>query len=182
MMDVGAAERSDPYFDPSAAAKIIGGLNTSTTTSNVTNLSPLNQIGSILSAAGGSVAGADKFLKSMGIKGGLSEFLKSSGVKISGSSSIGEGLNAGTYPLADGGNMVIGADGSRQINSADGTYQIFDKDGNEIGSGRNDQYEDTDTDLGGGGDVDYGGGDVEYVPPYYDSNPAPDWSADESYD
>ena len=132
MMDVGAAQRSDPYFDASAASKIIGGLNTSTTTENTTKLSPLNQIGSILSAAGGSVAGADKFLKSMGIKGGLQEFLKSSGVKLGGGLGT-PGVDvakdpetaaitaSGGTPMDDDGNLNPG-----WKQNADGTYS-YDK-------------------------------------------------------
>jgi len=170
MTSLGQAEQSDPLFATSAVGKIIGGINAPTTTKNETQLSPLNQIGSIASALGGSISGTDKLLKELfpavgkpgepGYKpaGGLSSIFKGLG-----SSSIGSGLNLGkgTYSLADGGNMVIGDDGSKQINNADGTYQIFDKDGNEISSGRNDQYGDTDTDLGGGGDVDTGGSDVD---------------------
>ncbi len=70
---------------------------------------------------------------------------------------MGAGLGAGTYTLADGGTMTIGADGYRTINNLDGTTQTFDKDGNLLNSGTTDQYSDTDTNLGGGGDTGGGG-------------------------
>ena len=189
MTNLGQAQQSDPLFAASALGKIVGGINAPTTTKNETQLSPLNQIGSIASALGGSISGTNKLLQDLGIKGGLPGFLKSAGVSTGGGGSIGSGLNLGkgTYPLADGGNMVIGDDGSKQINNPDGTYQIFDKDGAEIGSGRNDQYSDTDTNLDPNG-PDTGAPPVEpppppeYVPPEYDSSPAPDWSNDYSYD
>jgi hypothetical protein len=184
MTNLGQAQQSDPMFAASALGKIIGGINTPTTTKNETQLSPLNQIGSIASALGGSISGTDKLLKQIGVKGGISDYLKSVGIKIGGGAAIGSGLNlgAGTYSLADGGNMVIGADGARQINNADGSYQIFDKDGNEMGSGRNDQYGDTDTNLDPNGPDNYPIPEPEYIPPDYDPEPAPDWSEDESYD
>jgi hypothetical protein len=191
MTNLGQAQQSDPLFAASALGKIVGGINAPTTTKNETQLSPLNQIGSIASALGGSISGTNKLLQDLGIKGGLPGFLKSAGVSVGGGSSIGSGLNLGkgTYSLADGGNMVIGDDGSKQINNPDGSYQIFDKNGNEIGSGRNDQYSDTDTNLDPNGPDTGAPPDVpeepyvpEYVPPEYDSNPAPDWSNDYSYD
>jgi len=199
MTNLGQAQQSDPLFAASALGKIVGGINAPTTTKNETQLSPLNQIGSIASALGGSISGTDKLLKELfpaqgtpgqpGYKpaGGLASFFNKAGVNTSGTNTTGQGLGAGTYPLADGGNMVIGADGSKQINNPDGTYKIFDKDGAEIGSGRNDQYSDTDTNLDPNG-PDTGAPAVEpppppeYVPPEYDSSPAPDWSNDYSYD
>jgi hypothetical protein len=151
------AQQSDPFFASSALGKILGGMQIPTTTKNVTNLSPLNQIGSIVSALGGSISGTDKMLKDLGL-GGLSKYLKAAGSGSYAGSGLGAGLGAGTYTLADGGTMTIGADGNRVINNTDGTYQTYDKDGNLLGSGRTDQYADTDTDLGGG---DTGGGSVD---------------------
>jgi hypothetical protein len=132
MMDVGAAEKSDPFFNASAASKILGGLNTATTTSNTTKLSPLNQIGSILSATGGSVAGADKFLKSMGVKGGLSEFLKASGVKLGGglgTPGVDVAKDPETAAIAASGGTPMDDEGNLNPGwkqNADGTYS-YDK-------------------------------------------------------
>jgi hypothetical protein len=177
MTNLGQAQQSDPLFAASALGKIVGGINAPTTTKNETQLSPLNQIGSIASALGGSISGTDKLLQQLfpavgkpgdpGYKpaGGLASFFSRAGVNTGGTNTTGQGLSAGTYPLADGGNMVIGADGSKQINNADGTYKIFDKDGAEIGSGRNDQYGDTDT-----------------TPPDYVEPPAPPPEPDQPID
>jgi hypothetical protein len=73
MTNLGQAQQSDPLFAASALGKIIGGINTPTTVSNTTQLSPLNQIGSIASALGGSISGSDALLKQLGL-GGLSQF------------------------------------------------------------------------------------------------------------
>ena len=105
MTNLGQAQQSDPLFASSALGKILGGINTPTTTKNETQLSPLNQIGSIVSALGGSISGTDALLKQLfpakgtpGTAGyvpaqGLNAFLKSIG--IGGGSSGGGG---GTLP------------------------------------------------------------------------------------
>jgi len=156
MTNLGQAQQSDPFFASSALGKILGGMQIPTTTKNVTNLSPLNQIGSIVSAMGGSISGTDKLLKDLGL-GGLSKYISGAGAGSYAGSGLGAGLGAGTYTLADGGTMTIGADGYRTINNLDGTTQTFDKDGNLLNSGTTDQYSDTDTNLGGGGDTGGGG-------------------------
>lgn len=156
---LGQAQQADPLLASSALAKILGSMQVPTTTKNVTQLSPLNQIGAIASALGGSVAGTNKLLQDLGVKGGLSELFKKVTSGGYAGSGLGAGLAAGTYTLAGGGTMTIGADGNRVINNPDGSYQTFDKDGNLLGSGSTDQYADTDTDLGGGGDTGGGGSD-----------------------
>jgi hypothetical protein len=65
MTNLGQAQQSDPLFAASALGKIVGGINAPTTVSNTTQLSPLNQIGSIASALGGSISGTDKLLKEL---------------------------------------------------------------------------------------------------------------------
>jgi hypothetical protein len=80
MTNLGQAQQSDPMFAASALGKIVGGINAPTTTKNETQLSPLNQIGSIASALGGSVSGTDKLLKQIGVQGGLAGFLKGAGI------------------------------------------------------------------------------------------------------
>jgi hypothetical protein len=169
MTNLGQAQQSDPLFAASALGKIVGGINAPTTTKNETQLSPLNQIGSIASALGGSISGTNKLLQDLGVQGGLPGYLKSAGINFSGNASPGSGLDsglgAGTYPLADGSTMEIGSDGMRTINKPDGTSQTFDKDGNLLNSGRNDQYGDTDT-----------------TPPDYVEPPAPPSEPDQPID
>jgi hypothetical protein len=65
MTNLGQAQQSDPLFAASALGKIVGGINAPTTVSNTTQLSPLNQIGSIASALGGSISGTDKLLQQL---------------------------------------------------------------------------------------------------------------------
>lgn len=186
MTKLGQAEQSDPFFASSALSKILGSMQIPTTTKNVTNLSPLNQIGSIVSAMGGSISGTDKLLKDLGL-GGLAKYISGAGAGSYAGSGLGAGLGAGTYTLADGGTMTVSADGYRTINNLDGTTQTFDKDGNLLNSGRTDQYSDTDTDLGGGGDtgggsIDTGGGSDFDWNTYEPSNPYEGYNNIENYE
>jgi hypothetical protein len=148
MTSLGQAQQSDPFFASSALGKILGGMQIPTTTKNVTNLSPLNQIGSIVSALGGSISGTDKLLKELfpavgkpgepGYKpaGGLTDFFKRAGINIGGTG---------------GGGGVIGGGG---------TGEDFDMGGGGGGGGGGGTGEDFD--MGGGGgtgeDFDMGGG------------------------
>ena len=158
MTNLGQAQQSDPFFASSALGKILGGMQIPTTTKNVTNLSPLNQIGSIVSAMGGSISGTDKLLKDLGL-GGLSKYISGAGAGSYAGSNLGAGLGAGTYDLAGGGGkLVIDATGNRMITNPDGSYQTFDKDGKMIDSGNSPTGGNTDEDSGGGGNIDYGGG------------------------
>jgi hypothetical protein len=103
MTNLGQAQQSDPLFAASALGKIVGGINAPTTVSNTTQLSPLNQIGSIASALGGSISGTDKLLKQMGVEGGLSQYLKRAGINIGGG-----GGGGGTLPPSTGDNPDSG--------------------------------------------------------------------------
>jgi hypothetical protein len=162
MTNLGQAQQSDPLFAASALGKIVGGINAPTTTRNETQLSPLNQIGSIASALGGSISGTDKLLKQMGIPGGLSQYLKGVGINIGG------GGGGGTLPPTEGDNPDSG------------DYNGVDYDNNPVLP----PTEGDNPDSGDYNGVDYE--DIpyepEYIPPYYDSEPAPDWSNEWSYD
>lgn len=155
MTNLGQAQQADPLLAASALGKILGGMQVGTTQKNITNLSPLNQIGSIASALGGSASGANKLLQDLGVKGGLSELFRS----LTGRN-VGAGLSAGTYDLADGGKMVIDAGGNKMITMPDGSYQTFDKDGNLVNSGNAPTGGNTDEDYGGGS-IDTGGGGTD---------------------
>jgi hypothetical protein len=158
MTSLGQAQQSDPFFASSALGKILGGMQIPTTTKNVTNLSPLNQIGSVVSALGGSISGTDKLLKDLGL-GGLSKYIKAAGSGSYAGSNLGAGLGAGTYDLAEsGGKLVIDSTGNRMITNPDGSYQTFDKNGTLIDSGNSPTGGNTDEDSGGGGNIDTGGG------------------------
>jgi hypothetical protein len=165
MTNLGQAQQSDPLFAASALGKIVGGINAPTTTKNETQLSPLNQIGSIASALGGSVSGTDKLLKQMGIQGGLSQFLKGVGVNIGGGGggtlppTEGDNPDSGDYNGVDYGDTGPVLPPTEGDNPDSGDYNGVDYDNNYY-----DPYV------------------PEYNPPVYDPEPAPDWSNEWSYD
>jgi hypothetical protein len=150
MTNLGQAQQSDPLFAASALGKIVGGINAPTTTKNETQLSPLNQIGSIASALGGSISGTNKLLTDLGVKGGLTGFLKN----IS-SGSVGSGIGTdaagnavpGSYPLEGGGTITINNDGSKSIKNADGSVTNFDANGNPFSADTNSDGTPTSPDL-----------------------------------
>jgi hypothetical protein len=141
LLTTGQYQQAAPYTNVSNYGKILGGIQAPTTVSNQTQLSPLNQYAGILSLLGGS-SGTGGVLNQLGVKGGLQGLLGKVGNALGfGSSGSGSGLtaalNAGTYPLAGGGSMVIGADGTRIITQADGTVSAFDKEGASLGGNIN---------------------------------------------
>ena len=137
LLTVGQYQQASPFTNVSNYGKVLGGIQAPTTVSNQTQLSPLNQYAGILSLLGGS-SGTGGVLGQLGVKGGLQGLLGKVGsaLGISGSgngSGLTAALNAGTYPLAGGGSMVIGSDGTRIITQADGTVSAFDSSGASLG-------------------------------------------------
>jgi hypothetical protein len=135
MTNLGQAQQADPLLAASALGKIVGGINAPTTVTNATQLSPLNQIGSIASALGGSVAGTNTLLKNLGIQGGLSEFYK----KV-----IGGGSNPAAGSDTSGG-YGTGQGGAGLTPNPDGTFtnqngDILDANGKVISTGSGPNY------------------------------------------
>jgi hypothetical protein len=162
MTNLGQAQQSDPMFAASALGKIVGGINAPTTTKNETQLSPLNQIGSIASALGGSISGTDKLLKQMGIPGGLSQYLKSAGISLGGSSGgssggSGTGLGDDGFDLGGSGigDGITGGGGTGGGGFGD---DGFDLGGSGIGDG-NFGFDDSGTGFGDDG-FDLGGSGI----------------------
>ena len=155
---LGQTQQADPLLASSALAKILGSMQVGTTQKNTTQLSPLQQIASIASALGGSVAGTNKLLSDLGIKGGIPELFK---MVTGGSSGGGTGgqtsgpVDFNTNPPPAG---VLDANG--QPNP--GYFQ--DEAGNWYGPDSNSPINtgggglDIDT-GGGGGGLDFGGGE-----------------------
>jgi hypothetical protein len=182
MTNLGQAQQSDPLFAASALGKIVGGINAPTTTKNETQLSPLNQIGSVVSALGGSISGTDKLLKELfpavgkpgepGYKPaqGLNALLKSVGITGGGSSSGGGG--GGTLPPTEGDNPDSGD--YNGVDYGDTGPVLPPTEGDNPDSG---DYNGVDYD-----NIPYDPYVPDYIPPYYDSEPAPDWSDEYSYD
>lgn len=69
MTTLGQAQQSDPFTAAANYGKIVGGITAPTTVTNVTELSPLNQIMGVANVAGG-------ILGELGVKGGLTGLLK----------------------------------------------------------------------------------------------------------
>lgn len=67
MTTLGQAQQSDPFTAAANTGKIIGGLTAPTTTTNATQLSPLQQIAAVMAAAPGTVAGTNSLLDTLGL-------------------------------------------------------------------------------------------------------------------
>ena len=182
MTNLGQAQQADPLLAASALGKIVGGINAPTTVSNQTQLSPLNQIGSIASALGGSVAGTNTLLKNLGVQGGLSGFLSKLGIsggltpaQNPGGAAYNYGQDAGTQdalntgmaPRDDNGNLMPG-----WSQGPNGTY-VYDSASaggggttDTTGGGGTDTTGGGTTDTTGGGGTDTtGGGGTDYTAP-----------------
>jgi hypothetical protein len=165
MTNLGQAQQSDPLFAASALGKIVGGINAPTTVSNTTQLSPLNQIGSIASALGGSISGTDKLLKELfpavgkpgeaGYKpaAGLSAIYK--GLFSGGG---GGGGGGGTLPPTEGDNPDSGDYNGVDYGDDGGVLPPTEDDNLDSGDYNGVDYGDS--------DVDYGDSDFDYD--YYD--------------
>jgi hypothetical protein len=117
MTTLGQAQQSDPFTAAANYGKIVGGIQAPTTVSNRTQLSPLNQIGSILGAGTGAFNSLDASLG-----GKLSTGLKSMlGIGSLNSSNLRE-LNA----LAQRFNVDLGENG---VN----TQALFDAEAAKTG-------------------------------------------------
>ena len=81
LLNVGQYQQASPFANVSNYGKILGGIQAPTTVNNQTQLSPLNQAGSILSVLQGPT-GSGGLLNTIGVTGGLSGLLKSAGNAI----------------------------------------------------------------------------------------------------
>jgi hypothetical protein len=148
LLTTGQYQQAAPFTNVSNYGKVLGGIQAPTTVSNQTQLSPINQIGGLLSLAGGSSSGGilgqlfgtaasgnptlpngqpNPAYKAptagvLGGLGGLPAWLK--GLTEPAAQSTG------TFPLQGGGSLQINADGSETIINADGTRQYYDASGN----------------------------------------------------
>jgi len=165
---LGQAQQADPLLASSALAKIIGALQVGTTQKNTTQLSPLNQIASLASALGGSVAGTNKLLADLGIKGGLPEFFKGvtgggltpnqnpggSGFNYGQDSTTQGAINSGMSPVDDAGYPNPG-----WSQGANGTWTFAGTGAGGGGDGGG--FGDDGFDLGGIG-IGEGGGGIDF--------------------
>lgn len=137
---VGQYQQAAPFMNVSNLGKVVGGIQAPATVYNQTQLSPLNQIAGLATVLGGQT-GQGGILGQLGVPGGLQGLFKGIGNKLGlggyGGSGLTPGLNAGTYPLQGGGQMVIGQDGSRIIQEPDGNVTAYDASGNPLGGSTN---------------------------------------------
>jgi hypothetical protein len=88
LLTTGQYQQASPFTNVSNYGKVLGGIQAPTTVSNQTQLSPLNQVGGLIAALGGTGSGTG-ILNSLGIKGitgllnGVGDWFKSdnSGIK-----------------------------------------------------------------------------------------------------
>jgi hypothetical protein len=88
LLTTGQYQQAAPFTNVSNYGKVLGGIQAPTTVSNQTQLSPLNQVGGLIAALGGTGSGTG-ILNSLGIKGitgllnGVGDWFKSdnSGIK-----------------------------------------------------------------------------------------------------
>ena len=176
---LGQAQQADPLLASSALGKILGSMQVGTTQKNVTQLSPLNQIGAIASALGGSVAGTNKLLQDLGIKGGLPEFFKGvigggggltpdqnpggSGFNYGQDSTTQGAINSGMTPVDDEGQPNPG-----WSQGANGTW-IYSGTGGGGGGGG-------DSTIDFNNDIDFGGDDGSGLDIDWGSDIVPDFN------
>jgi hypothetical protein len=75
LLSVGQYQQASPFTNVSNYGKVLGGIQAPTTVSNQTQLSPLNQVGALITALGGS-SGTGGILGSLGL-GGLTGVINS---------------------------------------------------------------------------------------------------------
>lgn len=85
LLTTGQYQQASPFTNVSNYGKILGGIQAPTTVSNQTQLSPLNQVGGLIAALGGS-GGSTGILNNLGMSGGLTGLINSIGGAFGGSS------------------------------------------------------------------------------------------------
>ena len=78
LLTTGQYQQASPFTNVSNYGKILGGIQAPTTVSNQTQLSPLNQVGGLIAALGGS-GGNTGILNNLGMSGGLTGLINSIG-------------------------------------------------------------------------------------------------------
>ena len=76
LLTVGQYQQAAPFTNVSNYGKVLGGIQAPTTVQNQTQLSPLNQIGGLITALGGQ-SGTGGLLGSLGVSGGLTGLINS---------------------------------------------------------------------------------------------------------
>jgi hypothetical protein len=138
-LDVGSAQMNAPFTSLGNYANLINAINVPGTVSQQNQMGGVSTLGALskIPSASGNL------LNSVGITGasfgGLGNKLMNA-LNLGSGSGSGLSVDAsgkivpGTYPLANGGNILINPDGSKTITAADGTPSYFDATGNPLSS------------------------------------------------
>ena len=182
-MNVGQAQQNAPFTNIGNLSSLLSTINAPSTVSSQKQLSPLGQMTTLGNAAVGGLNSLTALSKTPVGQSLLTALGLDKAFGLStgggGGSGLDASLSAGTYPLADGGTMIINSDGTRQVTAADGTVVITDSQGNVLNqttaSNLQNQQEaenqanggNTTTDTTGGGGnttTDTTGGGTDAVP------------------
>lgn len=97
LLTVGQYQQASPFTNVSNYGKVLGGIQAPTTVSNQTQLSPLNQVGGLIAALGGTGSGTG-ILNNLGVGGLTGLFNNVSGWFGGGSTPTYTGPSIGTNP------------------------------------------------------------------------------------
>jgi len=136
-LNTGAAQMNAPFTSLGNYANLVNAVNVPGTVSQqnqmggVSTLGALSKIpsasGNLLNSVGLGGLGTN-IMKALGLNSNIGSGATQSG------SALGGGTTPGTYPLSDGGTMLVNPDGSKTITAADGTPSYFDATGNAVSS------------------------------------------------
>jgi len=136
-LNTGAAQMNAPFAPLGNYANLINAINVPGTVSQQNQMSGVSTLGALSKVP----SAAGNLLNSVGLGGLGTNIMKALGLNSSigsgatqSGSALGGGTTPGTYPLADGGTMLVNPDGSKTITAADGTPSYFDATGNPLSS------------------------------------------------
>lgn len=89
LLEVGQYQQAAPFMNVSNLGKVLGGIQAPATVYNQTQLSPLNQIGGLISLLSGPTGSGGGVLGSLGINKGLGDLIKGIGGIFTGGGSSG---------------------------------------------------------------------------------------------
>lgn len=92
LLEVGQYQQAAPFMNVSNLGKVLGGIQAPATVYNQTQLSPLNQIGGLISLLSGPTGSGGGILGSIGINKGLGDLVKGIGGIFTGGGGSGGGI------------------------------------------------------------------------------------------
>jgi hypothetical protein len=101
LLEVGQYQQASPFMNVANMGKVLGGIQAPTTVTNQTQLSPLNQIGGLISLLSGPTGSGGGVLGQLGVKGGLGDLIKGIGGIFTG----GGGTNLNDYASVGDGSI-----------------------------------------------------------------------------